>query len=165
LEKAGKGKRAAHLAEFAREGVETFARAQKKFLEVVAQEAEKATSGKKEPESKSEKKTELADLARAAGNAFVEAQKRLLDVMGQQMNVNLDATTRALEMISPSRLVPVASRTGEGVRDFVNAETSLLGSLMKPSLMKPSRMKPRKVAGPPKPKRTRGARQRQTVPV
>jgi len=153
--KTGKGKRAAHLAEFAREGVETFARAQKKFLEVVAQEAEKATSGKKEPEGKTGKKTELADLAREAGNAFVEAQKRLLDVMGQQMNVNLDVTTRALEFISPSRLVPVASRTGEGVRDFVNAETSLLGSFIKP----------KKVVGPPKPKRARAARRRQTVPV
>ena len=153
-EKAGKGKRAVHLAEFAREGVETFARAQKKFLEVVAQEAEKATSGKKEPE-KTGKKTELADLAREAGNAFVEAQKRLLDVMGQQMNVNLDATTRALEMISPSRLAPVASRTGKGVRDFVNTETSLIGSLIKP----------RKVVGPPKPKRARAARRRQAVPA
>lgn len=131
-EKAGKGKGAAHLVEFAREGVETFTRAQKKFLEVVAQETEKATSDRKEHESKVVKKGELAHLAREAGSAFVEAQKRLLDVMGQQMNVSLDATTRAMEFMSPSRLVPVASRTREGVRDFVDAETSLIGSLIKP---------------------------------
>ena len=59
-EKAGKGKGATHLVEFAREGVETFTRAQKKFLEVVAQEAEKITSGKKEHETNVVKKAELA---------------------------------------------------------------------------------------------------------
>jgi hypothetical protein len=130
-ERLGKGNRAMHLVEFAREGVETFTRAQKKFLEVVAQEAEKATSGKQEHGSKVVKKTELAQLAREAGSAFVEAQKRLLDVMGQQMNVNLDATTRAMELMSPARLVPVATRTGEGIREFVDAERSLVGSLIK----------------------------------
>src|SRR5579884_781593 len=147
-EKAGKGQRASHLVEAAREGVDTFTRAQKKFLEVVAQEAEKATSGKKEYETKAAKKAELVHLAGEAGNAFIEAQKRLLDVLGQQMNVNLDATTRAMEMMSPSRLVPVASRTGEGVRNFVDAETSLIGSLLKPT----------KVAGQTKPKRARAVR-------
>ncbi len=131
-EKAGKGDRAAQLVEFAREGVETFARAQKKFLEVVAHEAEKATSGKKEHDAKPVKKTELAHLAREAGDAFIEAQKRLLDVMGQQMNVNLAATTRAMEMMSPSRLAPMANITGERVRNFVDAETSLIGSIIKP---------------------------------
>lgn len=154
-EKAGKGKGATQLVEFAREGVETFTRAQKKFLEVVAQEAEKATSGKKEHEGSAVKKAELAHLAREAGNAFVEAQKRLLDVMGQQMNVNLDATTRAMEIMSPSRLVPVASRTGEGVRNYVNAETSLIGSFIKPA----------KTVDHPKAKRTRTARQRHSVPA
>jgi len=154
-EKAGKGKRATHLVEAAREGVETFTRAQKKFLEVVAQEAEKATSGKKEHESKPVKKAELAHLAREAGNAFIEAQKRLLDVLGQQMNVNLDATTRAMEMMSPSRLVPVASQTGEGVRKFVDAETSLIGSLIKP----------KKSADLAKLKRARKARHHEAVPA
>jgi molybdenum-dependent DNA-binding transcriptional regulator ModE len=154
-EKAGKGKGATHLVEFAREGVETFTRAQKKFLEVVAQEAGKATSGKKEHESNAVKKAELASLARDAGSAFIEAQKRLLDVMGQQMNVNLNATTRAMGIMSPSRLVPVASRTGEGVREFVDAETSLIGSLIKP----------KKTVGQPKPKKARTARRYQSVPA
>ena len=154
-EQAGKGKRASHLVEFAREGVETFTRAQKKLLEVVAQESEKATSGKKENEGKTVKKTEMAHLAREAGNAFIEAQRRLLDVLGQQMNVNLDATARAMEMMSPSRLVPVASVTSEGVRNFVNAETSLVGSLIKP----------KKVNGPARPKRARRIRHRDAVPA
>ncbi len=45
MEKAGKGERGTRMVEFARAGVETFTRAQKKFLDVVAQEAAKATSG------------------------------------------------------------------------------------------------------------------------
>lgn len=154
-EQAGKGKRATHLVEFAREGVETFTRAQKSFLEVVAQEAEKAASGKKQDESKTVKKAELAHLAGEAGNAFIEAQKRLLDVLGQQMSVNLDATARAMEIISPGKLFPIASRTGEGVRNFVNAETELIGSLIKP----------KKVVGTAHPKHARASRHRHAVPA
>jgi len=139
-EKAGKSKRATQLVEFAREGVETFARAQKKFLDVVAQESAKATSGKIEDESKTAKKTDVAQLASDAGNAFIEAQKRLLDVMGQQMNVNLEATTRAMKIMSPARLVPMATRTGEGVKSFMQKETALFGSLVKPPIKPPKKV-------------------------
>ena len=131
-EQGGKGGRAAHLVDFAREGVETFTRAQKKFLDAVAQEAATATGHRKAHDGKAGKKTELAQLARDAGNAFIEAQKRLLDVMGQQMNVNLDTATRSLKLMSPSRLLPIANRTGEGVKKFFKAKTSLIGSVMKP---------------------------------
>jgi hypothetical protein len=154
-EEADKGKPASHLVEFAQEGVETFTRAQKKFLEVLSQEAERATSGKKEPERKTVKKAELAHLAREAGKAFIEAQKRLLDVLGQQMNVNLDATTRVIEIMSPGRLVPVASVTSEGVRNFVNAETALIGSLVTP----------KKQARHAEAKRAQAIRRRETVPA
>ncbi|HYM75382.1 MAG TPA: hypothetical protein VE377_05325 [Candidatus Dormibacteraeota bacterium] len=155
-EKAGKGERSARMVEFAREGVETFTRAQKKFLDVVAQEAARATGDKKDHDVKAAKKTELAELARESGKAFIEAQKRLLDVMGQQMNVNLDATTRTMELMSPSRLIPVANITGEGVRNFVDAETSLIGSLINP---------PKKTAGRAKQPRGRAVRQQKVVQV
>ena len=154
-EKAGKGNKAGRLVEAAREGVEAFTRAQRQFLEVVAQEAEKATSGKERHETKAVKKAELTHLAREAGSAFIEAQKRLLDVLGQQMNVNLDATTRTMEMISPSRLVPVASVTSEGVRKFVDAETSLIGSLITP----------KKGSGQRKVKRGHTVRHHEAVPA
>jgi len=131
-EHVGKGERAAHLVDFVCEGVESFTRAQKKFLDAVAEEAATATGHKKVHDGKAVKKTELAQLAREAGNAFTEAQKRLLDVMGQQMNVNLDAARRSLKLVSPARLLPIANRTGEGVKNFLNAETSLIGSLIKP---------------------------------
>lgn len=155
-EKTGKGTRTARLVEFAREGVETFTRTQKKFLEVVEQEVAKTARGKEEHEGKPVKKTELVQLAREAGNAFVEAQKRLLDVMGQQMNVNLDLATRTMEMITPSRLLPMANLTSEGVKSFVDAETSLIGSLIKPR---------KKGVGRAKRARVRKTRRPEAVPV
>ena len=141
-EKTGKGARTARLVEFAREGVETFTRAQKKFLDVVAEESTKAMRGKPERNGTTAKKTELAQLARDAGNAFVEAQKRLLDLVSQQMNVNLDVATRTIETMSPSRLFPMAGVTGDGVRKFVDRETALIGSLIKPGKKVVSHAKP-----------------------
>ncbi|MGH7935910.1 MAG: hypothetical protein ACREF8_02750, partial [Chthoniobacterales bacterium] len=145
-EKAGKGARGERLVDFAREGVETFARAQKNFLDVVAQQTSKATHakpehGKVEHNGKSAKPTEIAQLARDAGNAFIEAQKRILDVIGQQMNVNLDVATRTLEKMSPAQLMPMANLTGEGVKNFVQKETSLIGSLVKPGKKNVARVK------------------------
>jgi hypothetical protein len=135
--RTGKSDPAAHLADLAREGVETFTRAQKKFLDVIAQEAPNVTGAKRSHVVKPAKKTELAHLAREAGDAFIEAQKRLLDVIGQQMNVNLDLTTRSMEMMSPSQLLPVANITGEEVKKFFEMEKSLITAVMKERKPKP----------------------------
>jgi hypothetical protein len=121
----------AHLVEFAREGVETFTRAQKKFLDVVAQETARAI-GTRKADDKPVKKAELVKVAREAAEAFIEAQKRLLDVMGHQMNVNLDVATQAADFVSPSRLTPMAKMTGDGVREFWQREMALIESVMKP---------------------------------
>jgi len=136
--KAGKRDHIDHLADFAREGVESFTRAQKKFLEVIAQEAAKATSGKHGHDVKPVERTKLAQLAREAGDAFIEAQKRLLDVIGQQMNVNLDLTTRSMEMISPSQLLPIANITGDEVKKFFEMEKSLITSVLEERKPKPA---------------------------
>jgi hypothetical protein len=130
-EQGGKTNHAAHLVDFAREGVETFSRTQKKFLEAVAQETARMTSGKAGHDGKGLKKTELAHLARDAGNALIEAQKRLLDIMGQQMNVNLDVASRSSDLLSTARLVPMARLTRDEVKNFFDTETSLIGSFIK----------------------------------
>jgi hypothetical protein len=152
-EKTGKGDRTTRLVEFARDGVEAFTRAQKKFLDAVSQEAAKASS-KHEHADAATQKTELTHLAQEAGDAFIEAQKRLLDVMGQQMNVNLDVTARAMQLVSPSRLQPIADLTGEGVRNFVDQGNSLIGTLIK---------QPKKLVGRGAPGRARRPRRRKTV--
>jgi hypothetical protein len=130
--KAGKGHDVAPLTQLAREEWETFVKAQKKFLEVVAQETAKAASGKPDHTTKAVLQTELPKLAREAANSFIEAQKRLLDVLGQQMNVNLGAATHAMDLLSPARLWPMAKRTGEQVKNFVEAEKKVFDSMTKP---------------------------------
>jgi hypothetical protein len=130
--KAGKGYDVAPLAELARTEMENFGRAQKKFLEVIAQETAKATSGKPDHTTKTVLEKELPKLAREAANSFIEAQKSLLDVLGQQMNVNLSAATRAMDLLSPTRLWPMAKRTGESVKNFVEAEKRMFAAMTKP---------------------------------
>ncbi len=138
--KDGKGYQGAHLVDFAREGVETFVNAQKKFLDVIAQETAKVTSGKRDQKAKTVRKTELSKLAHEATSSLIEAQRRLLDVAGQQMNVNLKAATRTMELVSPSRLLPMADFTGEGVKSLVDAENALIESVIKPHHRKPAKV-------------------------
>ncbi|MBZ5646933.1 MAG: hypothetical protein LAN37_06880 [Acidobacteriia bacterium] len=131
LEATKKGKyMGTHVVDLAREAIEAFVHAQKKFLDVVAQETNRLAAGKAE-KAKMVKKTELAKLARDASNAFIEAQKKLLDVAGQQMNVNLKAATKTMALITPSRLLPMANITGEGIKSFVTAEKALIDSMVR----------------------------------
>ncbi len=130
--KEGKGYQNTHLIEAAREGMETFVQAQKKFLDVIAQETAKATSGRHEQQGKTVKRTELSKLATEATNSFIDAQKKLLDVVGQQTNFSLKAATKTMAMISPSRILPMANLTGDGVKSFVSAEKALIESMIKP---------------------------------
>lgn len=128
--KDGKGYKPTHLIDMAREGMDHFVGAQKRFLDVVAQETGKMASGKPEHITKM-KKTEMSKLAREATDSFIDAQKKLLDVVGHQMNINLQAATKTVEMLSPMRLMPVANVTGEGVKNFVNAEKAVIESMIK----------------------------------
>ena len=60
--------------------MENFVKAQKQFLDVIAEETAKATGGKHtNGAGKKMKQTELSDLARKATESFMEAQKRLVD--------------------------------------------------------------------------------------
>lgn len=131
-EKSSNPDRSARLVELAREAVQTFTHAQKKLLEVVAEESARASGSKHAHPEKPLKKAELVALAREASAAFIEAQKSLLDVMGQQMNVNLDLTAESMQMMSPAQLLPVATFSPQRVKDFFDTETSLIGSLIKP---------------------------------
>jgi len=131
-EKRSNPENAARLAELAREAVEMFTRAQRKLLEVVAEESSRASGGKPAHTEKPVKKAELLAVAREASAAFIEAQKSLLDVMGHQMKLNLDLTAESMQMMSPAQLLPLASFRPESVKNFFGAEASLIDSLIKP---------------------------------
>jgi hypothetical protein len=140
-----------HLVEVAREGMEHFVNAQKKFLDVIAEETTLATSDKHEKPGKTVKKTDVATLARESANALVDAQKKLLDVASAQMKANLKIANRSAEMLAPFRL-PIAKLTGEGVKTFVDAEKAMIDSVMKRNhkTTTTDRKKPRKMARPRK---------------
>lgn len=143
--KAGKPYAGDHMIEMAREAMDHFVQAQKKFLDVIAEETNRATSGRPIPKMK---KTELSKLAHEAATAFLEAQKKLLDVAGHQMNVNLKVAERAMDILKPLRL-PIASLTGESVKGFVEAEKALIDNIVKRGRPIPTHApKPRRKSAP-----------------
>jgi hypothetical protein len=128
--KTGKPQKGDGLIGAAREGMENFVRAQKRFLDMIAEETEKL-AGKRGEKPRMLKKTELTELARQATDAFLEAQKKLFDLAGRQMNMNVKAAGKTMEMIKPFPLVPLADLTREGVKSFVEAQKALMDVMMK----------------------------------
>ena len=126
----GKGYDGEQFIELAREGVEHFVQAQEKFLNLVAEEASRATSHKSEAGRKA-KTEELSAMARQATECFIEAQKKLMDVAGKQMNANLHASSRALEMVAPFAASPLPDLAREGVKTLVEAEQALIDTMTK----------------------------------
>lgn len=124
--KAGKGPDMACMIDAAREGMDDFVRAQKKFLDIVVED------GKGKTKDEPRKKAEVAKLAREAAAAFIDAQKKLLDLAGQQVNVNLQAVNHAVEMVDSLRPHLVPNITGEEIKNFVNAEKNVFTNIMKP---------------------------------
>lgn len=130
LQSQDAGEGAARFAAFAREGVEAFTRAQARFLHALEQESAKVMSGKGEHDTAVTKK-ELTELAREAGQAFIEAQKRMLDLVGQHINVSFDLSSRALNLVPPPELAPLANRATAGIRDFMATEGAMIESVLK----------------------------------
>lgn len=128
--KAGKGYDGEELVDAARESFDTFVRSQKKFLDVVADEATKATSGKNGAPRKMEA-TEILELARQATDTFIDAQKKLMDVAGRQVNAHVKATGRTLNMIAPNGFTQLPDFTRDGVKSFVEAEKALIDTVIK----------------------------------
>jgi hypothetical protein len=126
--KAGEEYEGDSVVDFAREALEHFVVAQKKFLDVIAEETAKATSGSIGSLSR-KKKTELTELASQAADSFFDVQKKLMDVAGRQVHATVKATGRAAELIPPIPYMAIPDLTREGVRSFVDAEKAVLDSI------------------------------------
>ena len=124
----GKAYDSEQFVEMAREGMDHFVQAQQKFLNMIAEEASKATKTEAGRKAKIE---ELSDLARQATERYMEAQKKLMDVAGKQMNANLKASGRALEMMKPLATIQFPEMAREGVRNFVDAEKAVIETMTK----------------------------------
>jgi hypothetical protein len=121
-----------HVVELAREGLETFVKAQKRFLDVIVDETAKATGAKK-GETRKVKKAEIAELARKATESFIEAQKKLVDLAGKQMNANVKTAGKTFELLRPFPFLPLAELTREGVKSYVDAQRALMDVVVKPT--------------------------------
>jgi hypothetical protein len=113
------------LVELARDSFDTFVHTQKKFLNLIQEETNKATVGNG---AKHVKKTQLVTLAQQAAEAFIEAQKKLMDVAGKQVTVGLKATGRMMEMVAPEGN-PLPEITRAGVKTFVDTEKALIDTV------------------------------------
>jgi hypothetical protein len=117
------------LVEAARDSFDIFVRTQKKLLNVIREETTKATGGNGTP--KKMKKTEITVLAQQATDSFIEAQKKLMDLAGKQINAQLKATGRTLEMIAPFTVNALPDLAREGVKTFVDTEKALIDTVTK----------------------------------
>ena len=135
--KSGKPYQAEHLVDLAREGMENFVKAQKKFLDVVAEETAKATSGRHPTgAAKKMKHTELQELAQQATDSFMEAQKRLVDLAGKQISANLKTAGKTMELLRPFPFLPVNELTREAVKSYVDAQKALMDVVVKAPVAK-----------------------------
>jgi hypothetical protein len=139
---AGKGFKPDALVELAREAMDNFVHAEKQFLDVVADEAAKATKGHHSNGAKV-KKTELTELARQATKSFIDAQNKLVDVAGQQFNANLKTAGKTFDVMGPLPIVPFSDLTREGVKSFVEAQKALMDVMTKPHNGSKAAVKPR----------------------
>ena len=156
--KAGEVYEGDTAVELAREGLETFVEAQKKFLHVVSEEMSTLTGGKEVVVSKA-KKTELTELARQAADSFIDVQKKLMDVAARQVHVSLKAAGTAAKMMPTVPYRDIPDLTREGFRSFVEAEKAVIESVTK----RPERKKP-VAKGVGRVKRTRAPKPR-LIPV
>jgi len=130
--KTGKVYQPDKVVEMARQGIENFVRAQKRFLDVVAEETTKVAGGKhSHAPAKKMKKTELSHLAKQATDSFIDAQKKLFDLAGRQMSVNVKTAGEAINLVRPFPL-PLADLTREGVKSYVDAQKALMDVMLKP---------------------------------
>jgi hypothetical protein len=131
--KAGKPYQPEHAVDFAREAMENFVKAQKRFMDVIAEETAKATGGKHgNGAGKKMKPAELSELARKATDSFLEAQKRLVEVAGRQMNTGVKSAGKTLEILKPFPFLPVSELTREAVKSYVDAQKALMEVMVKP---------------------------------
>jgi len=129
--KSGKPYQPEHAVGLAREGLENFVKAQKRFLDIIAEEAGKATSEKHNGAGKKAKPTELSHLAKQATESLLEAQKRLVDVAGRQINTSAQAAGKTMELLKPFPFLPLNELTREVVKSYVEAQKQLMDVVVK----------------------------------
>jgi hypothetical protein len=128
--KAGEMYEGDSVVELARERLEQFVHAQKKFLNVIAEETSRVTGSMEQTVSRA-RKTELTELAREAADSFIEAQKKLMDVAARQVHASLKVAGTAAKMMPAVPYRDFPDLTREGFKSFVEAEKAVIESVTK----------------------------------
>ena len=132
--KSGKTYQPEHMIDLAHEAVENFAKTQKKFLDVVAEETGKATSGRvTNGGGRKVKPTEFTELARQASDSLLDAQKRLVDMAGRQMSAGAKTLGKTMDMLKPFPFPPLNELTRDVVKSYVDAQKALMDVVVKAS--------------------------------
>jgi hypothetical protein len=131
--KSGKPFHTKEVVDSAREAMDTFVKAQKRFMDVIADEAAKATGSKQSNGAHKGRKTELTQLARHATESFIDAQRKLVDVAGRQMNTDVKTAGKTLELLQPLPFLPLAELAREGVKSYVDAQKELINVVSQPA--------------------------------
>lgn len=126
------------LADLARLGMEGFVESEKKFLDLAAQEVSAAAKGgKRAAKPPRERMAVLTEVAREGTEKYIETQKKLLHLAIEQLETATKAAGEHKEAAHKEVQPFLGELTEKSVKNFVNAEKSLLDLAMKP--MKASR--------------------------
>ena len=129
--KAGKPYQPEHVVDVAREAMENFSKAQKHFLDVIAEETSKATEGKTNGAARKGKPTELSEVARKATDSLLEAQKKMVDLAGRQMSAGVQSAGKTMDLFKPLPFLPLNELTRDVVKSYVDAQKALMDVVVK----------------------------------
>lgn len=125
----GKMPSSTHLEKLARDGMKNFLESQKKFLDIVEQEA----VIKKPASEPVEGRICMADMAKETVDSLIEAQKRLLDLASSQIDVNVKF---AKDVFSPKTdehpTTAISEVMRKSVDSFAAAQKALMELASKP---------------------------------
>jgi predicted RNase H-like nuclease (RuvC/YqgF family) len=131
------------VAELARQGIEAFVKAQKEFLDAIAEQVTVATEPAREVRKQAEDRAKiLARLANEGVEKYMEAQKKLVDLAVEQVETAGNGGASAKR---PQRTT-LAKLTQKSVQNFVSAQKSLLDIAVKPVKAETQAAHPKKAA-------------------
>jgi hypothetical protein len=124
---------AANVAELARRGIEGFVESEKKFLDLAAQEVSAVTKGDKRAHKAPKERMEvLTKVMREGAEKYMETQKKLMELALEQLEETAKPS-RGHKVAGHKDMPPMWNElTEKSVKNFVNAEKSLLDLAMKP---------------------------------
>ena len=130
----GKLRSAAHVAELARRGIKGFVDSEKKFLDLAMHEVTAATKGDKRTHKPPRDRMEvLTKVAREGAEKYIETQKKLMELAIEQFEETAkEGRERFKEAASKEWRPSFGALTEKSMKNFVNAEKSLLELAVKP---------------------------------